>query len=106
MGNMFRAAVSHDPVPPASPAGGALLAQQIVGSWSSGPVRAVFSPDGAVTVAVLGTNRRSGRWSVGADGKLHTDLAGREAETDAGIEGDRLSISLGDSAITLTRESA
>lgn len=104
MGNTLQAAVPHDPLPPASPAGDASLAQQIDGSWSSGPARAVFSPDGNVTATVLGTNRRSGHLSVG-DGKLRTDLAGCEAETNAGIEGDRLSISLGDSAITLTRES-
>jgi hypothetical protein len=41
----------------------------------------------------MGGRQREGHWSIGADGKLHSDATGTPGAADAWITGDTLTIS-------------
>jgi hypothetical protein len=69
------------------------LAQAILGKWQMGPMSMNFMPDGTMVATFMGGQQRQGRWSVGADGKLHSDTNGRPGAADAWIAGDTLTIS-------------
>lgn len=105
--NAMMAGISHDASPPPEESRDQRpLGEAIQGTWSDGPIKAVFSADGTLSITMMGANERSGHWSVDGDGKLVTDLVGQDRATDAWIVGDRLTVSLGGQAITLKRESA
>ena len=80
------AAADRDPRP---------LAQAILGTWQMGPMAVTFMPDGTMVATAMGSIKRQGRWSVGADGKLQADVAGAgtRGAADAWIAGDTLTIS-------------
>jgi hypothetical protein len=102
----MEAAISHDAVPPPeSSRDQRPLGEAIQGTWSNGPIKAVFSEDGTFRITILGANEQSGRWSVDGNGKLVANFAGRARATDAWITGDQLTVSLGGSVVTLTRAS-
>jgi hypothetical protein len=90
------AAADRDPRP---------LAQAILGTWQMGPMAVTFMPDGTMVATTMGTMKRQGHWSVGADGKLHGDVAGSGSSgaVDAWIAGDTLTISQKDGAATFHR---
>jgi hypothetical protein len=105
-GHAVNATISHDAVPPPEANQDQRpLADAIQGTWSNGPVTAVFSEDGSFSVTILGANEQDGHWSVDGNGKLVADFRGREQATDAWIAGGQLTVSLGGDAITLKRQS-
>ena len=79
--------------PPAADRDPRPLAQAILGKWQMGPMSVTFMPDGTMVATFLGGRQRQGRWSVGADGKLHADATGSSGAADAWIAGDTLTIS-------------
>ena len=79
------------------------LASAVVGSWSNAFMTAVFADDGTVNVTMMGGRQQLGHWSVGSDGKLHSDALGSEGAADAWIRDDELTISAGEMALTFTR---
>lgn len=81
------------------------LSEAILGTWQQGPVSMTFMPDGTV-VATVGFRRQHGRWSIGADGKLHSDATGSEQTADAWVAGDTLSIAENGQALAFRRAQA
>jgi hypothetical protein len=81
--------------PPAGQQDSRPLAQAILGTWQMGPTSVTFMPDGTMVATIMGGMKRQGRWSVGADGKLHADAAGPglSGAADAWIAGDTLTVS-------------
>jgi len=69
------------------------LAEAILGTWQTGPISTTFMPDGTLVTTLPGGRSHDGRWSIGSDGKLHSNSAGRETATDAWVAGDVLTIS-------------
>jgi hypothetical protein len=82
------------------------LAQAIVGMWSNKLMQVTFSADGRVTgrMLLLGMTRE-GHWSIDRAGRLCADITGRQETTDASVDGDQLTISIDDQAMTFTRDS-
>lgn len=78
------------------------LAEAILGTWQTGPISMTFMPDGTV-VAMMGPRQQHGRWSVGPDGRLHSDAMGRDQTADAWVAGDTLSISEDGQAMAFRR---
>ena len=81
------------------------LAESIVGRWSMGGlVSAEFKPDGVVIVErpVFGETR--GRWSVDSNGRLRSDVTGREETVEAAIVGDLLTITFDGTPLSLRRQ--
>jgi hypothetical protein len=81
------------------------LAQAIVGRWMMGGlVSAEFHPDGTVIVQrpILGDMR--GHWKVDDNGRLRSDVTGREEAVEATVAGDVLTIALGGTTLALRRE--
>ena len=78
--------------PPAGQRDPRPLSEAILGSWSSGLISMTFMPDGTV-VATLGGRQQRGRWSIGPDGRLHSNALGQDQTADAWVAGDTLSIS-------------
>jgi hypothetical protein len=91
--------------PPAGSRDERPLAEAIQGAWSNGAVTVTFSENGTFSVRMPLGNEQSGRWSVDGNGKLVADFGGRHQATDAWIEGNQLTVSLGGSAMTLPRVS-
>jgi len=79
------------------------LAQAILGTWQMGPMSVSFMPDGTMVATVMGDLPRTGRWSIGADGKLHADAPELAGSADAWITGDTLTISQSDGAAAFHR---
>ena len=79
--------------PPAGERDPRPLEQAILGKWQMGPVSMTFMPDGTMVATFPGGHQRQGRWSIGADGKLHADATGSAGAADAWIAGDTLTIS-------------
>lgn len=79
--------------PPASQRDPRPLAQSILGSWKSTFASLDFKPDGTVVATFVNGQQRAAHWSVGADGKLHSDALGSQMAADAWVAGDTLSIS-------------
>lgn len=90
------AAADRDPRP---------LAQAILGTWQMGPMAVTFMPDGTMVATAMGSIKRQGHWSVGADGKLHADVAGAGSNgaADAWIAGDTLTFSQEGGAVAFHR---
>lgn len=68
------------------------LADAILGTWQTGPMAMTFVADGTMVVALPGGRQERGRWSIGSDGRLHANTAGRDSSTDAWVAGDVLTI--------------
>ncbi|HEX8969693.1 MAG TPA: hypothetical protein VF937_17550, partial [Chloroflexota bacterium] len=79
------------------------LAVAIVGSWSNPFMTVAFAGDGTATLTMPGGHSRPGRWSIGDDGKLHTDALGQKASAEAWISGDQLTIAMDGRGLTFTR---
>jgi hypothetical protein len=68
------------------------LAEAILGTWQTGPISMVFMPDGTMVATLPGGQQRRGHWSIGSDGKLHSDATGRDQAADASVAGDVLTV--------------
>jgi hypothetical protein len=79
------------------------LAQAILGAWKTGLMSIQFMPDGTLVATLPTGGRRQGRWSVGADGRLHSDAMGRDQAAQAWVANDTLTISDGSDAISYRR---
>jgi hypothetical protein len=86
----------HKPVDPCA------LAGLLLGTWSNEMMTATFRDDGTVSVRMGGMGRE-GRWSVTADGRLSSDIAGEKEVADASVSGDQLTISLGGTGFRLKK---
>jgi hypothetical protein len=79
------------------------LATAIIGSWASALLAVTFRADGTVTVSGSKGRARDGRWSVGEDGRLQTDVLGQSVPISAWVAGDQLTIALKGLPVTLRR---
>lgn len=105
MGEAVEASFRGSPVVPSSdPPDPRPLADSIVGSWTSGLIKAAFLPDGRMTVHWFG-QERTGRWSVDREGLLTSDIMGRPGAVEARIVGNQLTLILDGQGLTLTRDS-
>jgi hypothetical protein len=52
-----------------------------------------FMPDGTLVATARGGKQRQGRWSIGADGKIHAEGAGPSGAAEAWVAGDTLTVS-------------
>lgn len=94
IGNAMEAERSRVAVPPPADQRDARpLAEAILGTWQGGPMAMTFLLDGTMVVALPGGRQERGRWSIGPDGRLHANRAGRDSATDAWVAGDVLTIS-------------
>ena len=107
MGRSLKAQMDVTDAPATPPPAGELdprpLAQAILGTWQMGPMSMTFMPDGTMVATVLGGRLRQGRWSIGADGKLHSDATGHAGAADAWIAGNTLTISQEGGAVAFHR---
>jgi hypothetical protein len=105
MGDQLRAKVEGSAVtgPPQGQRDPRPLSESILGTWSNGLLTFAFAPDGTATATLPGGHARSGRWSVGADGKLVADLMGQSDAAEAWVNGDELTISDRGQGIVLKR---
>ena len=78
------------------------LGEAIVGTWSNGVMKVMFSADSTVTTNIFGA-QRNGHWSVDDRGRLRTDITGSEGSVDAWIVGNELTIALDENGMTFTR---
>jgi hypothetical protein len=80
------------------------LAEAIVGRWEvAGLAHVEFRDDGTVILRrPIGGDAR-GRWSVGADGRLHSDVMGKDEAGDARVAGDVLTLSIDDMTLAFRR---
>ena len=62
-----------------------------------------FAADNTMAVKMMSCHERQGHWSVGADGKLHTDALGRDIGAEAWVVGDQLTISSQGMGLTYNR---
>jgi hypothetical protein len=62
-------------------------------------------PDGTL-VAGLPGHQRQGRWSIGSDGRLHSDSTGPDRGSDAWVAGDVLTISENGEGMSYRRTAA
>jgi membrane protein implicated in regulation of membrane protease activity len=69
------------------------LAEAILGTWQTGPISMTFMPDGTLVAGLPGGRQHQGRWSIGSDGRLHSDSTGPDRGSDAWVAGDVLTIS-------------
>ena len=63
-----------------------------------GPMSMTFMPDGTMVATIPGGRQQRGTWSIGSDGKLHSNATGRDQTADAWVTrdataGDTLTIS-------------
>jgi membrane protein implicated in regulation of membrane protease activity len=79
--------------PPAGQLDSGPLAQTIVGTWQNGFMAMAFMPDGTMVATLPGGHQKSGRWSIGSDGRLHSSTAGHDRGSEAWVVGDVLTIS-------------
>ena len=91
--------------PPASQRDPRPLAEAILGTWQTGPISMTFMPDGTL-VAGLPGHQRQGRWSIGSDGRLHSDSTGPDRGSDAWVAGDVLTISENGEGMSYRRTAA
>jgi len=107
MGHSLRTQMSVTDAPATPPAASERdprpLAQAILGKWQMGAMSVTFMPDGTMVANLMGGQQRQGRWSIGADGKLHADATGSGGAADAWIAGDTLTISQEDGAAAFHR---
>jgi hypothetical protein len=79
--------------PPAGARDPRPLAEAIIGSWQGPFVSMTFTPDGNMVATLPGGRLERGRWSVGPDGKLHSNATGKDEAADAWVAGDTLTVS-------------
>ena len=89
--------------PPAEQRDPRPLQQAILGTWQMGPMSMTFMPDGTMVATIPNGGRRQGRWSIGADGKLHADATGTDQAAEAWVSGDMLTISDGRAGMSYHR---
>jgi hypothetical protein len=65
-----------------------------------------FLPDGTVVMTLPGGRHHEGRWSIGEDGRLHSNSTGRDTATDAWVAGDTLTISENGQGMSYRRTAA
>ncbi|HEX7492553.1 MAG TPA: hypothetical protein VF337_12705 [Candidatus Limnocylindrales bacterium] len=78
--------------PPAGQLDSRPLAQAILGTWQNGFMAMSFMPDGTMIATLPGGHQNSGRWSIGSDGRLHSNTAGHDRGAEAWVAGDTLTI--------------
>jgi hypothetical protein len=78
------------------------LGELLVGSWSNEMMTVTFRNDGTVTVRMAG-HEREGNWSVDVDGRLSSNITGRQEVADASVSGDELTIAQGGQGFRFTR---
>lgn len=83
--------------PPPDQRDGRPLAEALVGTWSDGLLTLAIRSDGTMTVGGRRGRRRSGRWSIDSDGRLHAIVMenGEASDawvTEAWVAGDELTI--------------
>jgi hypothetical protein len=94
LGNAMRVDEIKNPAPP--PAGQRdprPLQQALIGTWKTGMMSIAFMPDGTIVATLPNGQKRQGHWSIGADGRLHSDAIGTGVNADAWVSGDTLTIS-------------
>jgi hypothetical protein len=106
--NVMENAVNADRVraavpPPTAARDPRPLAEAILGSWQSALVSMTFMPDGTMVATLPGGNQRQGRWSIGPDGKLHSNAMGADQAAEAWVAGDTLTISDAGTGLALHR---
>jgi len=79
------------------------LADAILGSWQTGPIKMAFLADGTMVTTLPGGRQQRGSWSVGPDGRLHANATGRDQTLDAWVAGDVLTISENGQALAYRR---
>ena len=68
------------------------LAEAILGTWRMGPTSVSFMPNGTMVATLPGGRQQQGRWSIGADGRLHADAPGLGQAAEAWVAGDTLTV--------------
>jgi hypothetical protein len=79
------------------------LAEAILGKWQMPMMSVAFMPDGTMVATLPGGRQERGRWSIGADGKLHANAMGDKEAADAWVAGDTLTISDGSRGMAFHR---
>jgi hypothetical protein len=93
IGNAMRVEEIHNPTPPpADQRDPRPLEQALLGTWKTGMMSIAFMPDGTMVATLPNGQKRQGRWSIGADGRLHSDAIGSGISADAWVSGDTLTI--------------
>jgi hypothetical protein len=93
IGNAMKPQVASTATPPPADARDPRpLAQAIVGTWRSGAITVAFAGDGTVEATMPGGMRQAGHWSVDANGRLVSDVAGSREPAEAWVVGDRLTL--------------
>jgi hypothetical protein len=82
------------------------LAEAILGTWQTGMISMTFMPDGTLVASLPGGRQRTGSWSIGPDGRLHSNATGDDQPADAWVAGDTLSISENGQAMAFHRAAA
>jgi len=68
------------------------LDEAILGTWRMGPTSVSFMPNGTMVATLPGGRQQQGRWSIGADGRLHADAPGLGQAAEAWVAGDTLTV--------------
>jgi hypothetical protein len=76
----------------------------IVGTWRGQGMTATFSPDGTAEARLPNGIDIAGRWSVGADGRLHVSGFGEDTTAEAVIDGDALEVRMDGVRLPFRRE--
>lgn len=101
----MKAAVVHSAAaPPTDARDQRPLEKAIVGTWKNAMMKVTFAADGTVTTNMLGA-KREGHWSVDGDGRLRSDITGREGAADAWIAANELTVTIQGQGLTFTRVS-
>ena len=74
------------------------LAEAIVGTWQTGPIKVTFNAGGTMTTNLPGGVGRDGQWSVDAAGQLHAQIGGQDEAGKAWVAGDVLTVTMGGEA--------
>jgi hypothetical protein len=107
LGNAMRVGEVKDPTPPpADQRDQRPLQQALLGTWKTGMMSIAFMPDGTMVATLPNGQRRQGHWSIGADGRLHSDAIGSGITADAWVAGDTLTISEGGEGLAYHRVAA
>ena len=102
IGDALAASIAKGSAPPPLARDARPLVEAIVGTWSNGVMKVMFSADNTVTTNIFGA-QRNGHWSVDDTGRLRTDITGSEGSVDAWIVGNELTIALDENGMTFTR---
>jgi hypothetical protein len=93
LGNAMRMDEVKNPTPPpADKRDPRPLEQALLGTWKTGMMSIAFMPDGTMVATLPNGQKRPGHWSIGADGRLHSDAIGAGITADAWVSGDTLTI--------------